>query len=128
MTRIARLKQLLNQNIVARLVLYAAALLMPVVAYCELNKDIYLIIEEIGFYNVMWVGFYSCILLFWACNEKLWNWIINIVLVLLNMMPMVLLLFGAYFVGGFQGIFGVVATTVVPFFNFFGGFFWSMMN
>lgn len=118
MTRVQKLKQTLNQNPVARILLYLAALVMPMAAYCNINTNAFGgAFEKLGFHNVMWLGFYSCLLLLWACNQKLWERGINLFFVALNLLPVVILIKEVSILG-FWGIAGVIVLTVVPFFNF----------
>ena len=85
MTRVQKLKQFLNQNIAARVILYVSALIMPVVMCFEFNPSVYCPIEEIGFVNVMWLGFYSSLLLLWACSRKTADKVISGMLALINL-------------------------------------------
>lgn len=65
MTRVQKLKQMLNQNIAARLFLYAAALVEPVVTLGTFTKFDF----PINPYYVLWISFYACVLLIWACKN-----------------------------------------------------------
>lgn len=118
MTRVQKLKQMLSRNPVARILLYLAALIMPVAAYCNINTNaLFGAFEKLGFHNVMWLGFYSCLILLWVCNYKRWEKLMNLVLVILNLFPIIILL-KEISIYGFWGIAGVIVLTVVPFFNF----------
>ena len=83
MTRVEKLKQTISRNPAARILLYLAALVMPVAAYCNINTNAFGgAFEKLGFHNVMWLGFYSCLILLWACNYKCREKLVNLVLVI----------------------------------------------
>jgi hypothetical protein len=118
MTRVEKLKQTISRNPAARILLYLAALVMPVAAYCNINTNAFGgAFEKLGFHNVMWLGFYSCLILLWACNYKCREKLVNLVLVILNLLPIIILL-KEISIYGFWGIAGVIVLTIVPFFNF----------
>ena len=126
MTRVQKLKQMLNQNIAARLFLYAAALIMPVVMCFEFNQSLYCPIEEIGFVNVMWLGFYSSLLLLWACFRKPAEKVISGILALLNMVLIIsVVAVNAATYGIWLGVLGIFLA-VIPFANFYDGIFFSL--
>ena len=126
MTRVQKLKQMLNQNITARLFLYAAALIMPVVMCFEFNQSLYCPIEEIGFVNVMWLGFYSSLLLLWACFRKPVEKVISGILALLNMVLILsVVVVNAATYGIWLGVLGIFLA-VIPFANFYDGIFFSL--
>ena len=118
MTRVEKLKQTISRNPAARILLYLMALVMPVAAYCNINTNAFGgAFEKLGFHNVMWLGFYSCLILLWACNYKCREKLVNLVLVILNLLPIIILL-KEISIYGFWGIAGVIVLTIVPFFNF----------
>lgn len=125
MTRVQKLKQILNQNIVARLFLYASALIMPVVMCFEFNQSVYCPIEEISFVNVMWLGFYSSLLLVWACFKTTSDKVISIILALVNMVLILsVIVVNAATYGVWVGVLGAFIA-VIPFANFYSGIFFT---
>ena len=126
MTRIQKLRKFLNQNMVARVLLYASALIMPVVMCFEFNQSLYCPIEEIGFVNVMWLGFYSSLLLLWACFRKPVEKVISGILALLNMVLILsVVVVNAATYGIWLGVLGIFLA-VIPFANFYDGIFFSL--
>ena len=126
MTRIQKLRKFLNQNMVARVLLYASALIMPVVMCFEFNQSLYCPIEEIGFVNVMWLGFYSSLLLLWACFRKPAEKVISGILALLNMVLIIsVVAVNAATYGIWLGVLGIFLA-VIPFANFYDGIFFSL--
>ena len=127
MTRVEKMKQTINRNPAARILLYLMALIPLAVLYFDLNKFAYCPfdscpIEEIDYRETMWLGFYCSVILLWACNNKLWEWFLNGILVTANLAPILILLFGAFFIEGFWGFFLMAGMVLVPFFNFGGAF------
>ena len=122
MTRIQKLRKTINQNPVARILLYLATLIPIVVLYFSFDKFAYCPIEMLDYREIMWLGFYGSVNLLWACNNKLWEWILNGILVTLNLAPIWILLFGAFLIEGFWGFFLLAGMVLVPFFNFGGVF------
>ncbi len=110
MTWISTLKNFLNQNIIARLFLYLAALV-------EIFTSVMLFSimdSPMNPYNVTWISFYSCLLLLWACNKKVSERIVNAVLVVINGLWVGLWCFGAL-MGGLAGPFYVLLLMICPF-------------
>ena len=122
MTRVQKLRKTINQNPVARILLYLATLIPIVVLYFSFDKFAYCPIEKLDYREIMWLGFYGSVILLWACNNKLWEWILNGILVTLNLAPIWILLFGAFLIEGFWGFFLMAGMVLVPFFNFGGAF------
>ena len=126
MTRVQKLRQTLNQNMVARVLLYASALIMPVVMYFEFNQSLYCPIEEIGFVNVMCLGFYSSLLLLWACFRKPAEKVISGMLALINLILILsVVAVNAATYGIWVGVLGIFLA-VIPFANFYDGIFYAL--
>ena len=110
----------LNQNIVAKLFLYALSMVVPVMnglLYLE-ALDIHTI--DIGFflgnpYYLNWAGFYSCVLLVWAYYKTASTLVVTIVLA--NLCPMGFWCFIAL-IGGLNGLLIAVSTLTIPAFLF----------
>lgn len=126
MTRVQKLKQFLNQNIAARVILYVSALIMPVVMCFELNPSVYCPIEEIGFVNVMWLGFYSSLLLLWACSRKTADKVISGMMALINLVLILsVVAINAATYGVWAGVLGAFLAAI-PFANFYDGMFFAL--
>ena len=110
MTRVQKLKQMLNQNIAARLFIYAAALVEPVVTLGTFTKFDF----PINPYYVLWISFYACVLLIWACNEKTFEQIVNVLLVGLNVSILAIWCF-ASLMGGLSGLLITFVVLITPF-------------
>ncbi|MBR5319640.1 MAG: hypothetical protein IKU46_08625 [Peptococcaceae bacterium] len=110
MTWVSKLKNFLSQNLFARLFLYAAALVEPFTSIMLFS----IIDFPINPYNVVWIGFYSCLLLLWACNRKVSERIINFFLVISNGLLTGLWCLGAL-MGGVAGPLYVLLLMICPF-------------
>ena len=113
---IKQLHNFLNKSLVAKLVVYALALVAPIVnglLYIEaLGFDLYNIsIWTLNPYYFNWVGFYSCVLLIWAYCKKA-SVLVSIV-VMLNLFPAGFWCLFAL-IGGLPGVLMVLATFTIP--------------
>lgn len=120
MSKVQHIHNFLNQNIVAKIFLYALALVVPVMnglLYLE-TLDLHTI--DIHFflrnpYYLNWVGFYSCVFLVWAYHKKSPALVTTIVLC--NVCPMGFWCFIAL-IGGLDGVLLAVSTLAMPAFVF----------
>ncbi len=107
-TTLKRLHNFLNKSLVAKLVVYALAWILPAVSYFSFVGG-----GHISPYAFTWVGFYSCVLIVWAYHEKPWETVANIILICVNAVPIVFWCFIAC-MGGLGGLFFALSTLTVP--------------
>ena len=108
MTTVQKLKTFLQQTMIARIALYALALIIPAgFALCMDEPVIHV------FYDIVWIGFYCCMLLFWLYHEKTWEIVLNIALLSLYLLPVGFLCF-ASLMGGILGPVWALATLTIP--------------
>ena len=116
MSKVQQFHKFLNQNIVAKLFLYAFSLVVPVInglLYLEVlnfnpfNVDIF----TLNPYFFNWIGFYSCVFLIWAYCKKSPTLVSTIVL--FNLAPI-----GFWFLfsllGGWLGLLWAMSTLTMP--------------
>lgn len=109
MTWVSNLKNFLNQNLFASLFLYVLALVEPVCMITFIHFDF-----MPNPYNVMWISCYACILLWWACDTKFYQRMINVILTFLNISIIGVLCMGSLM----GGIYGLFLTLLLLFFPF----------
>ena len=116
MSKVQQFHNFLNQNIVAKIFLYACSLVVPAINglfYLEalnfnpFNVDILMLNP----YFFSWIGFYSCVLLIWAHGKKSSTLVTTIVLC--NLAPMGFWGFFAL-MGGLSGILMAMSTLTMP--------------
>ena len=117
MSKVQQFHNLLNQNIVAKIFLYACSLVVPTInslLYFEalnfnpFNVDIFMLNP----YYFNWIGFYSCVLLIWAYRKKSPTLVATIVL--LNLGPAGF--WGLFsLIGGWLGLLSYLSTFTIPF-------------
>ena len=108
MTTVQKLKTFLQQTMIARIALYALALAFPAGFALFMNEPV---IHT--FYDIVWIGFYCCMLLFWLYHEKNWEIVLNIALLSLYLLPVGFLCF-ASLMGGILGPVWALATLTIP--------------
>ena len=117
MSKIQKLHHFLNQNIVAKISLYALAMVVPFINglfYLDalgtnpFNVDLF----TLNPYSFNWIGFYSCVLLIWAYRKKSPTLVAAIVL--LNLGPIGF--WGLFaLMGGWLGILSYLSMFTIPF-------------
>ncbi|MBO5139894.1 MAG: hypothetical protein J6B76_04475, partial [Peptococcaceae bacterium] len=75
MTAVQKIKTFLQQSMIARIALYAVALIFPAGFALFMDEPV---IHT--FYDIVWIGFYCCMLLFWLYHEKAREIVLNIAL------------------------------------------------
>ena len=108
MTTAQKLKTFLQQSMSARIALYALALIFPAGFALFMDEPV---IHT--FYDIVWIGFYCCMLLFWLYHEKAWEIALNIALLSLYLLPIGFLCF-ASLMGGILGPVWALATLTIP--------------
>ena len=108
MTAVQKLKTFLQQTMIARIALYAIALIFPAGFALFMDEPV---IHT--FYDIVWIGFYCCMLLFWLYHEKTWEIVLNIALLSLYLLPVGLLCF-ASLMGGILGPVWALAALAIP--------------
>ena len=108
MTAVQKLKTFLQQSMIARIALYAIALIFPAGFALFMDEPV---IHT--FYDIVWIGFYCCMLLFWLYHEKAWEIVLNIALLSLYLLPVGFLCF-ASLMGGILGPVWALATLAIP--------------
>ncbi len=115
MTRVQKLKQILKQNIIIKILLYIAALVEPVVCVCMFSSisspDS---IFPVNPYYVLWVSFYACVILWWISNEGTTQWMISCLLSFVNALIILMFVFVAL-IGGAFDLSMLVIITIFPF-------------
>ena len=104
MTRIQKLKQTLNQNMVARILLYIAALLEPM-AWVSIFYGIVSSNPQFAVVNpycVLWISFYACLVLWWIYDEGSLQWLMNYLVSILNVLIILVFVFVALIGGAFD--------------------------
>ena len=100
MTWISTLKNFLNQNIIARLFLYLAALVEPVTfSYMFFNIAYLNSPYFINPYYVLGISFYACVLLWWSSEDGSSQWVISCLLGFVNGL-IILIFFFIALIGG----------------------------
>ena len=108
MTTVQKLKTFLQQTMIARIALYAIALIFPA------GFALFMVEPVIHtFYDIVWIGFYCCMLLFWLYHEKTWEIVLNVALLSLYLLPVGFLCF-ASLMGGILGPVWALATLTIP--------------
>ena len=108
MTTVQKLKTFLQQSMSARIALYALALIFPAGFALFMDEPVIHV-----FYDIVWIGFYCCMLLFWLYHEKAWEIALNIALLSLYLLPVGFLCF-ASLMGGILGPVWALATLTIP--------------
>lgn len=108
MTTVQKLKTFLQQSMSARIALYALALIFPAGFALFMDEPVIHV-----FYDIVWIGFYCCMLLFWLYHEKAWEIVLNIALLSLYLLPVGFLCF-ASLMGGILGPIWALATLTIP--------------
>ena len=108
MTAVQKIKTFLQQSMIARIALYAVALIFPAGFALFMDEPV---IHT--FYDIVWIGFYCCMLLFWLYHEKAWEIVLNIALLSLYLLPVGFLCF-ASLMGGILGPVWALATLTIP--------------
>ena len=108
MTTVQKIKTFLQQSMIARIALYAVALIFPAGFALFMDEPV---IHT--FYDIVWIGFYCCMLLFWLYHEKAWEIVLNIALLSLYLLPVGFLCF-ASLMGGILGPVWALATLTIP--------------
>ena len=108
MTAVQKLKTFLQQSMIARIALYAIALIFPAGFALFMDEPVIHV-----FYEIVWIGFYCCMLLFWLYHEKTWEIVLNIALLSLYLLPVGFLCF-ASLMGGILGPVWALATLTIP--------------
>ena len=108
MTTVQKIKTFLQQSMIARIALYAIALIFPAGFALFMDEPVIHV-----FYDIVWIGFYCCMLLFWLYHEKTWEIVLNIALLSLYLLPVGLLCF-ASLMGGILGPVWALATLTIP--------------
>jgi hypothetical protein len=111
MSKIQKLHHFLNQNIIAKICLYALTLIQPILFYFSFAKNIN--VSSYSPYYFTWIGFYSCTVIIWAYHKKAWETILNIVLVVINLTPILFCCIGAC-MGGWLGLLWAMSTLTMP--------------
>ena len=85
MSWVGKLKKFLQQNRIAKILLYIGALVEPVtfalMFYTIGYSDSLFLVNP---YYVLWLSFYACLLLWWLSEEGSAQWIISCLLGLIN--------------------------------------------
>ena len=115
MTTLQRFKQFLQQNMIARVMLYLIAVAQPIYVFVYMNNRRDPIIHP---YLFMSIGFYSCLLIAWAYRRKAWEQVVMVALICLNVIPMCLWGMGAL-MGGVFGLVFILLITLFPFLMLF---------
>ena len=108
MTTVQKLKTFLQQTMSVRSALYALALIFPAGFALFMDEPVIHV-----FYDIVWIGFYCCMLLFWLYHEKAWEIVLNIALLSLYLLPVGFLCF-ASLMGGILGPVWALATLTIP--------------
>ncbi len=108
MTTVQKLKTFLQQTMIARIALYAIALIFPAGFALFMDEPVIH-----SFYDIVWIGFYCCMLLFWLYHEKAWEIVLTIALLSLYLLPVGFLCF-ASLMGGILGPVWALATLTIP--------------
>lgn len=103
MTRVQKLKQTLKQNMIARILLYVAALLEPMawvsIFYGIVSSNPLYVVNP---YYVLWISFYACIVLWWIYDEGSLQWVMNYLVTILNVLIILMFVFVALIGGAFD--------------------------
>ena len=108
MTTVQKIKTFLQQSMIARIALYAVVLIFPAGFALFMDEPVIHV-----FYDIVWIGFYCCMLLFWLYHEKTWEIVLNIALLSLYLLPVGFLCF-ASLMGGILGPVWALATLAIP--------------
>ena len=100
---VQKLKQTLKQNMIARILLYVAALLEPMawvsIFYGIVSSNPLYVVNP---YYVLWISFYACIVLWWIYDEGSLQWVMNYLVTILNVLIILMFVFVALIGGAFD--------------------------
>ena len=117
MSKVQTLHHFLNQNTVAKICLYALAMVVPVINglhYLDAlgTNPFHVDLFKLNPYYFNWIGFYSCVFLIWAYRKKSPTLVATIVL--LNLGPVGF--WGLFsLIGGWLGLLSYLSTFTIPF-------------